>query len=93
MKPSSSPADGPVWIGLDALAAAGRAAKHDDCHVLAVPKPLLPHYRRGMEEAITGLLCAYGVTCGKPYTLSTERNADLKLLHRLRVALHGNYWG
>ena len=62
--------------------------KHDDFRVLAVPKPLLPSDRCAMEEAITGLLCAYGVTCGKPYTLSTEQNADLKLLHRLRAILH-----
>jgi hypothetical protein len=64
---------------------------NDECRVLAFSNRQLPDYRRAMEEAITALLSAYGMTCGEPYKLTAEQSENLKRLHRLRMALHEGY--
>ncbi|GJE45288.1 hypothetical protein [Methylobacterium soli] len=68
--------------------------KHDDnCRILAFPKWQLRDYRLAMEEAITTLLCAYGMTCGEPYRLTAQQSANLKRLLRLHKAVHEDHSG
>ena len=65
--------------------------KHDDCRTLAVPTVLLPYYRRAVEEAIQSLLYSYGMLGIEPSRLTAEQSANLRRLHRLRMALHEEY--
>ena len=63
----------------------------DDCRVVPPPNASLPSYRGAVESAIGALERAYGLKLGKPYALTAQQSANLKRLHRLRMALHEGY--